>query len=129
MEEIQKRPRGRPRKFPEIVIFGLKNSMDLISDRGTQNLLYWAKAQRRIGEHCTVETQKYFFGGLTHAEVRAGARAKTKVKKYVMEELGRHPIDEIPEIAEAIANNRAFDDWTQKEIVDFLRSCRLNKSA
>jgi hypothetical protein len=128
MEEIQKRPRGRPRKFPESAMSGLKYSMELLTDRSAQNQLYWGRAMHRIGDHCPIETQKYFFGGLTHAEVRAGARAKTKVKKYVMEELGRHPIDEIPGIAEAIANNRAFDDWTQKEIVEFLRRCRLGKS-
>lgn len=127
MQEIQKRLRGRPRKFPDSATSNLKYNLELLTDRGAQNLLYWGKAMAQIGEHCSIETQKYFLGDITYVEVMAGARKKRKDKKYVLEELGRHPIDEIPGIAEAIASNQAFDDWTQKEIVDFLRKCRLEK--
>jgi len=45
-----------------------------------------------------------------------------------MAEIGRHPQEEIVEIAEAIANNRTFDTWTQQEIVDLLKDIRLGRN-
>jgi hypothetical protein len=129
MEEIQKRPRGRPRTFPKDITDTVKRDFNVITRRGAQNHMYYAIALVKICDHCNIETQKYFLGGTTHEEILAGALPTQKTKRYVMEELGRHPEDEIAGIAEAIANNRAFDDWTQKEIVDVLRKCRLNPTA
>lgn len=45
----------------------------------------------------------------------------------MMQELGRHPEEDIVEIAEAIAGNRKFDAWTQKEIVDLLKDIRIGR--
>jgi hypothetical protein len=44
-----------------------------------------------------------------------------------MQELGRHPEEDIVEIAEAIAGDRKFDVWTQKEIVDLLKDIRIGR--
>ena len=127
MEEQPKRPRGRPRKYPEKWISETKYNHELITSRGAQNILNYGHAMVKICDHCTIETQRYFLGGNTGVELRNGERKKRKILKYVMTEIGRHPRDEIVGIAEAIANNRAFDTWTQQEIVDFLKDIRLGR--
>lgn len=128
MEEQPKRPRGRPRKYPEEWISETKYNHELITSRGAQNSINYGTALVKICDHCTIETQRYFLGGITGAEIHAGALPKSKMKRYVMAEIGRHPQEEIVEIAEAIANNRAFDTWTQQEIVDLLKGIRLGRN-
>ncbi len=127
MEEQPKRPRGRPRKYSQDLIFDVKRNSELLTDRGAQNNLNYSRALVEICDHCTVETQRYFLGGITAEEIHAGVRPKCKMKRYVMQELGRHPEEDIVEIAEAIACNRKFDVWTQKEIVDLLKDIRLGR--
>ncbi len=92
---------------------------------------YWyihiIKFKPIIDSRPTVETQRYFLGGITGEEIHAGVLPKRKIKRYVMQELGRHPEEDIVEIAEAIAGNRKFDAWTQKEIVDLLKDIRIGR--
>lgn len=128
MEEQPKRSRGRPRKYPVEIITDVKRSNGFLTDHGAQNSLNYGHAMATIGDHCTIETQHYFLGGLTGKEVINGSLPKSKMKRYVMTEIGRHPQDEIVEIAEAIANNRTFDTWTQQEIVDLLKDIRLGRN-
>lgn len=127
---MQGRPklRGRPRKYDVGLVSDTQYDHELITSRGAQNVINYAYSLAKICDECTVETQKYFLGGLTGVEVRAGVRKKHKIKKYVMEELGRHSADEIAEIAEAISSDRAFDTWTQQEIVNFLKGIRLGRN-
>ena len=127
MEGQPKRPRGRPRKYPQDLIFDIKRNSELLTDRGAQNNLNYSSALVEICDHCTVETQRYFLGGITGEEIHAGVLPKRKIKRYVMQELGRHPEEDIVEIAEAIAGNRKFDAWTQKEIVDLLKDIRIGR--
>ena len=127
MEGEPKRPRGRPRKYPQDLIFDVKRRSEILSDRGAQNSLNYSSALVEICDHCTVETQRYFLGGITGEEIHAGVLPKCKIKRYVMQELGRHPKEEIVEIAEAIAGNRKIDAWTQKEIVDLLKDIRIGR--
>ena len=58
-----------------------------------------------------------------------GAPKKFCVKKLIMQELGRQPLEDIPEIADTIANNRItgidLHKWTQAGIVMLLRETRL----
>ena len=122
-----KRPRGRPRKYPQDLIFDIKRNSELLTDRGAQNNLNYSSALVKICDHCTARTQRYFLGGVTAEEMHAGVRPKCKMKRYVMQELGRHPEEDIVEIAEAIAGNRKFDAWTQKEIVDLLKDIRIGR--
>ncbi len=103
-----KRPRGRPRKYPQDLIFDIKRNSELLTDRGAQNNLNYSSA-------------------ITGEEIHAGVLPKRKIKRYVMQELGRHPEEDIVEIAEAIAGNRKFDAWTQKEIVDLLKDIRIGR--
>ncbi len=124
----QPKPRGRPRKYPQDLISEIKKSGSTITDRGAQNSLNYSLALVKICDHCTAETQRYFLGGITGEEIRAGVLPKCKIRRYLMQELGRHPEEEIVEIAEAIAGNRTFDSWTQKEIVDFLKDIRLGRN-
>jgi len=128
MEEQPKRSRGRPRKYPEKIISVVKRDNEYITDRGAQNGINYGHAMVKICDHCTIETQRYFLGGITGEEIHAGALPKTKVKRYVMAEMGRHHREEIVEMAEAMANNRTFDTWTQQEIVNFLRDIRLGRN-
>lgn len=128
MEECPKQPRGRPRKYPKDIISDVKHGHEYLTDRGAQNSLNYGHALVKICDHCTVETQRYFLGGITGEEIHAGVLPKCKMKRYVMQELGRHPEEDIVEIAEAIAGNRKFDAWTQKEIVDLLKDIRLERS-
>ena len=127
MEGEPKRPRGRPRNYPKDLIFDIKRNSGLLTDRGAQNSLNYSSALVEICDHCTVETQRYFLGGITGEEIHAGVLPKRKIKRYVMQELGRHPEEDIVEIAEAIAGNRKFDAWTQKEIVDLLKDIRIGR--
>jgi hypothetical protein len=127
MNEQTKLPRGRPRKYSEEHVSVTKHNHELITSRGAQNIINFGHALIEICDYCTIETQRYFLGGNTGAELRTGERKKRKILKYAMEEMGRHPREEIVEIAEAIANNRAFDTWTQQEIVDFLKDIRLGR--
>jgi hypothetical protein len=127
MEERPKRPRGRPRKYPKDIISDVKHGHEYLTDRGAQNSLNYGHALVEICDHCTLETQLYFLGGITRAELHAGARPKRKMKRYVMAEIGRHPQEEIVEIAEEIANNRTFDTWTQQQMVDLLKDIRLGR--
>jgi hypothetical protein len=127
MEGEPKRPRGRPRKYPQDLIFDVKRRSEILTDRGAQNSLNYSSALVEICDHCTVETQRYFLGGITGEEIHAGVLPKCKIKRYVMQELGRHPKEEIVEIAEAIAGNRKIDAWTQKEIVDLLKDIRIGR--
>ena len=119
-------PRGRPRKFSENLIDRLIHDDDL-TPRGAQNFIYRAIAQMQIIEQCTIDTQRYFLGGRTGVEATAGKPKLHREKIYVMQELGRHPRDNIAAMAEAMANNRTFDTWTQQEIVDFLKDIRLGR--
>ena len=128
MEERPKRPRGRPRKYPKDIISTVKHDREFLTDRGAQNSLNYGHALVKICDHCTIETQLYFLGGITSAELHAGAPPKSKMKRYVMAEIGRYPREEIVEIAEEIANNRTFDTWTQQQIVDLLKDIRLGRS-
>jgi hypothetical protein len=125
VEEQPKRPRGRPRKYPESSVSDAKYKYNLITNRGAQDKINSCIALFNICENCTIETQRYFLGGITKAEMLAGARKKCKAKHYVMQEIGRHPDEEMVGIAEAIANNRTYDTWTQHEIVDLLKAIRL----
>ncbi len=126
MEEQTKRTRGRPRKY-------LKEAVDLMiqgedrTDRTGRNRLVKATTQIEIKNHCSEDTQRYFFGGRTFEEAAAGMPPKFCSKNLVMQELGRHPKEEIAGIADAIANNSALDTWTQQEIVDFLKDIRLHR--
>lgn len=128
MEEQPKRPRGRPRKYPKNWISTYKRDFEYMTDRGAQNKINYGHVLVKICDQCTIETQRYFLGGITGAEVHAGALPKSKPKRYVMAEIGRHPMDEIAEIAEAIANNRSLDTLTQQEIVDLLKDIRLGRN-
>ena len=127
MDEQPKRLRGRPRKYNRGLIFEVKKDGKIITDRGAQDKLNYSLALVKINNHCTVETQRYFLGGITGEERHAGALPKRKMKRFLMQELGRHPDDEIVEIAEAIAGNRSLDGWTQKEIVDLLKDIRIGR--
>lgn len=127
MDEQPKRSRGRPRKYPVAHVSETKHDFELITNRGAQNQLNYMVALVEISDNCTMETQRYFLGGITKAEIMAGVRRKCKGRKYVMAELGRYPQEEIAGIAEAIANNRTYDTWTQQEIVDFLKDLRLGR--
>jgi len=127
MEGQPTRRRGRPRKYQIKWIAETRLNHELITNRGAQNIINYGHALAKICDHCTIETQLYFLGGITGKELVAGSLPKHKMKRYVMAEIGRHPQDEIVEIAEAIANNRTFDTWTQQEIVDFLKDIRLGR--
>jgi len=128
MEEQRKRSRGRPRKYLEKHISETKDDHELITNRGAQNVINYGRAMAEICDNCTIETQRYFMGGITGAEMRTGVRKKCKIKRYVMGEMGRYPREDIAGIAEAMANNRTFDTWTQQEIVDLLRDMRLGRT-
>ena len=128
MVEPSKKPRGRPRKYSKNIISEVKHGHEFLTDRGAQNSINYGHAMVKICDHCTTETQLYFLGGITGTELHAGALPKRKVKRLVMAEMGRHPPEEIVEMAEAMANNRTFDTWTQQEIVDFLKDIRLGRS-
>ena len=128
MEDKPKRPRGRPRKYDKKYVDEIKDTNSAITDRGAQNQINYAMTLVAIVDECTIETQRYFLGGVTGPETRNGVRKKCKSKDYVMEEMGRFPGDQIPALAEAIANNRTFDTWTQQEIVKFLKDIRLGRN-
>jgi ABC-type proline/glycine betaine transport system ATPase subunit len=100
---------------------------DNLTARGAQNKILEAHALCRISDKCTESTQRYFFGGRTNAEALAGNIRLRCDKGYVMQELGRFPSEEIPEIAEAIANNVSMAQWTQQEIVDKLKAIRMEQ--
>ncbi len=98
-----------------------------LTTRGAQNKLLEANVLTTIADHCSEATQRFFLGGRTFKEALAGEPKKFCVKNLVMQELGRHPPDEISEIAEAIANNRTLDTWTQQAIIDLLKDRRLGR--
>jgi hypothetical protein len=118
--------RGRPRKYPKEQISNVMETKGFTS-RGAQNYLGYALTFAIIGKDCSEATQRYFFGGRTSKEALNGEPKKFCVRNLVMQELGRHPIEEIAEIAEAIANNRTLDTWTQQDIANRLKDIRLGR--
>ena len=117
-----KRPKGRPRKYPKSMIQDIMIEKNYTS-RGAQNYLNQGHVFVKITDKCSEYTQRFFFGGRTFAE---SGTPKFCMRLFVMQELGRFPDEDIPEIAEAIAHDEVAATWTQQEIVDALKSIRLN---
>jgi hypothetical protein len=126
MEERTKKPRGRPRIHPKDLMDETVKNNDC-TRRCANNKLLGNYAFAVIGENTPEDTQRYFFGGRTLKEALAGKPKLFCVRAYIMQELGRHPKEMILRFANYIAHNPALRDWTQQEIVDKLKSSRLNE--
>jgi len=124
MDEPKKMPRGRPRKYPLDLINDIMREKGM-TRRGANNQLLESYSFVKICDECSEDTQRFFLGGLIRAEALAGKPKLFCQRNYVMQELGRFPDDEIAGIANAIAENPLYRSWTQKEIVEFLKSIRL----
>ncbi len=123
---MSKRGRGRPPKIAPPALDCVQDKYETRRTAYNRNAGYTALLE--IMHNCPESTQRYFYGGITPAEEKAGMKIKRCFRNYVMQELGRHPQEEIAGMADAIANNRTFDTWTQKDIVDFLKDLRLHRT-
>ena len=117
--------RGRPRTYDKDLEGDVIRNKD-ITVRSANNYFNRLTAMGEI-EKCSEATQRFFFGGRTLREAVEGKPKLYCHRNFVMQELGRHPRDQIPEIANAIAKH--MNAWTQKKIVDFLKSKRLELKA
>ena len=126
MKTQEKRPRGRPRKYPKDHIDAIVRQHGC-TKRGANNKLLQSFCLYKIANECPEDTQRFFFGGRTYAESIAGKPNLFCSRSYVMAELGRLPDDRIAPMADAIANNPSLSTRTQKEIVSLLKSKRLRE--
>ena len=121
--------RGRPRKYSKETMETFMRIYEC-TPRSAQNNYRFAHAMKAIGVNCSEDTQRWFFGGRTYNEVLAdSAPKKFCEKRLIMQELGRHPFEDIPEIADMIANNGIpeldLSNWTQAGIVRLLKDSRI----
>ena len=127
MNEQPKNGRGRPRKYPTYLIDELKSNHGIISDRGAQNKLNCSFALVKICDNCSIETQKYFLGGITKEDIMNYTRPTKKAKNYIMQELGRYPEEYIARLAERIASDKSINSLPQQDVVNILKKLRLTK--
>jgi len=120
----RRRGRGRPRKYLKSMIEQVIEDGDL-TNRGAQNRLLEDKARQIIMDCCSEDAQRFFLGGRTKAEIELQVRKKQRVKRLLLQELGRWSRADTIERAEFIAKNPELFK-NQEQATRALRFARLN---